>query len=234
MKVSIIIPVYNEEKTISEIIKRVKEVKLPPQLSKEIIVVNDSSVDKSTQILRRLTGIKVINHKVNTGKGAALRTGFKKATGEIFIIQDADLEYNPEDYPRLLDPILKGKASVVYGSRLKDFPLKISGKKKTPLVSHYLGNKFLSFVTSLLFGDTVSDMETGYKLFKSSVIEGMNLKAHRFDFEPEITAKILKRGYKIEEVPIKVRPRGYDEGKKITWKDGFIAVWSLIKYRFTN
>jgi glycosyltransferase involved in cell wall biosynthesis len=233
MKITIIIPVFNEEKTITEIIKRVKRVKLTAIL-KEIIVVNDASTDKTARILTGIKDITVISHKRNLGKGAAIKTGLKRANGEIIVIQDADLEYDPTDYPKLLKPILDKNADVVYGSRLKNYPLRFVGKSKTPLISHYFGNKFLSLTTRFLYRSDLSDMETGYKVFRKAVLKGVKLKAKRFDFEPELTAKILKKGYIINEVSIKVKPRGYDEGKKITWKDGFTAVWALLKYRFVD
>jgi glycosyltransferase involved in cell wall biosynthesis len=234
MKISIIIPVYNEEKTIVQIIKKVKLVKLANNLVREIIVVNDASSDRTGSLLGKIKDIKVKTHKINKGKGSAIQTGIKFSKGDIILIQDADLEYNPEDYPRLLAPILEKKCDIVYGSRLKTYPLRISGSRKTPLISHYIGNKFLTLVTNALYGNNVTDMETCYKVFKKKVIHGMRLRAKRFDFEPEITAKILKKGYRICEIPIKVKPRGYDEGKKISWRDGFIAVWTLIKYRFVD
>jgi dolichol-phosphate mannosyltransferase len=235
MKLSIIIPVYNEEKTIEEILRQVSAVKLPG-VDREIIVVDDSSNDKSKEKIQniQLKGIKLIIHKENQGKGAAVVTGIKKSKGDIILIQDADLEYDPNDYPKLLKPIMSGKAEVVYGSRLKNYPLRFTGKKKTPLITHYLGNRFLTFITNVLYGNDLSDMETCYKVFRREVVKGIEIKAKRFDFEPEFTAKIMKRGIKIHEVPIKVKPRGYDEGKKITWKDGFIAVWTLLKYRFVD
>jgi len=233
-KLSIIIPVYNEESTIKEILKRVKKVKLNGGLVKEIIVVDDKSKDGSLKILKGIRGIKLFCHKVNQGKGAAVRTGMSHAIGDIFLIQDADLEYNPEDYNRLLCPMLDGKTKVVYGTRLKNYPLKLFGTRKTPLFTHYFGNKFLTLVTNMLYGEELTDMETCYKVFTKEVIDGMRINSNRFEFEPEFTAKIMKKGHKIHEVPIKVKPRGYDEGKKITWKDGFIAIWTLVKYRFVD
>lgn len=237
MLVSIIIPVFNEEKTIGEILTQVKKVRLGKKIDKEIIVVNDASGDKTKKIIDKLLRVKpgsfvALTHKINRGKGGAIKTGLKKAKGDIVLIQDADLEYNPQYLPKIISPIVRGECMVVYGTRLQNFPLRLSGRKKTPLITHFLGNKFLSFITSILFGSNVSDMETGYKAFRKSVLKDINIKANRFDFEPEITAKILKRGYKIFEVPIKVNPRGYDEGKKITWRDGFSALKTLFKYRF--
>lgn len=234
MKLSIIVPVYNEEKTVKEILNKVKKVRLPKPLVKEIIVIDDGSQDKTPDILKNISGIEVINHETNRGKGAAVRTGIETAKGDIILIQDADLEYNPSDYPRLLKPILEGKAEVVYGSRLKNYPLKIIGKRKTPLIAHYLGNKLLTFITNLLYGNGLTDMETCYKVFTKEVLKPIKLNANKFDFEPEITAKVFKAGYKICEVPIKVRPRGYEEGKKITWRDGIGAAWTLIKYKFID
>jgi glycosyltransferase involved in cell wall biosynthesis len=234
MKLSIIIPVYNEEETIAKILHKVKKVSLPGRLTKEIIVINDASTDKTTNKLKGMPGIKVLHHSENKGKGAAVWTGMKRASGDIILIQDADLEYDPQDYPRLLRPILSGRAGVVYGSRLKQYSLKIIGEDKTPLLAHYFGNKLLTFVTNVLFGGGLTDMETCYKVFKKSVLKNIKLKSSRFEFEPEVTAKILKRGYKIVEVPIKVKPRNYSEGKKISWRDGFIALWTLFKYRVTD
>ncbi len=234
MKISIIIPVYNEEKTIGEIVSKVKKVKLPQGLTKEIIVVDDCSKDDSTKLLKKISGFKLIRHNKNMGKGAAIRSGIKNTTGGVILIQDADLEYDPNDYPRLIEPILSGKATVVYGTRLKNYPIKIFGKKHTPFLTHYLGNMFLSLATRILYNSKITDMETCYKVFNTEAIKNIKLKSDRFEFEPEITAKILKAGYKIYEVPIKVNPRGYDEGKKITWRDGFLAIWTLVKYRFID
>lgn len=234
MKLSIIIPAYNEENTIREIISRVKKAELPKGIKKEIIVVDDASIDRTAEMLIKISGIKVFTHKVNRGKGAAVRTGIVNSSGGILIIQDADLEYNPKYFSKLLNPILREDKKVVYGTRLKNYPVRLTGKRKTPLLTHFLGNKLLSLVTSILYGVPVSDMETGYKVFLRSTLKGIKLNSKRFDFEPEITAKLLKKGIRIHEVAITVNPRGYDEGKKITWKDGLFAVWTLIKYKFND
>jgi glycosyltransferase involved in cell wall biosynthesis len=224
-KLSIIIPSYNEEKTIIEVLNRIKNVKL--DYAKEIIVVDDGSKDSTLSLLKDYKGqkIKIIPHKVNSGKGAAVRTGIDNASGDIILIQDADLEYNPQDYASLLRPIEKGE-NVVYGSRM------INAPKQKGL--HYYGNIFLTFMTNILFGKKITDMETGYKVIKKEVLNGIKLKAKSFDFEPEITAKILKRGYRISEVPISFNPRSFKEGKKINVIDGFKALYYLIKYRFTD
>ena len=233
-KLSIIIPAYNEEKTILKVISRVKNVNLG-NIAKEIIVVDDFSRDGTRKLLeslqsRSLKALKVFFHEKNKGKGAAIRTALKHATGDIMLIQDADLEYDPKEYRKLLKPIVKGNAKVVYGSRLASIRRNL--KKMYKL--HYFGNLFLTGITSTLYGAKITDMETGYKVFRKEVIQGMHLKAKRFDFEPEITAKILKKGYKIVEVPIEFIGRKFSEGKKITWKDGVNALLCLIKYRFTD
>lgn len=224
MKLSVIIPVYNEKNTIEEIIKRVLAVNTP----KEVIVVDDGSTDGTTEILRKIAKknkIKVFFHQENRGKGAAIRTALEHVGGDYVIIQDADLEYDPEDYHQMIKPIIKGKAEVVYGSRF-------TGERRNMLFWHYVGNRFLSLVTNILYNTTLSDMETCYKLFKTEIIKGLNLKAKGFEFEPEVTAKVLKKGIKIYEVPISYAGRDFSEGKKITWKAGFKALWTLIKYRF--
>ena len=228
-KLSIIIPTYNEEKTIKNVIDRVKNVQLK-NISKEIIIVDDFSTDNTKIILKKIEekSIKIFYHKKNMGKGAAIRTGLKNATGDIILIQDADLEYNPKEYEKLLYPIINNKADVVYGSRVEAIRKNIKNMYKL----HYIGNLFLTSMTNLLYGVKITDMETGYKVFRRDVIKDTNLRAKRFEFEPEITAKILKKGYKIVEVPINFAGRKFDEGKKITWKDGVQAAYYLLKYRF--
>ncbi len=230
---SIIIPVYNEERTVKLLINQVKRVKLR-KIKKEIIVVNDGSVDQTRAILKKIPGINLFHHRKNKGKGQALRTGIKKATGDLIIFQDADLEYNPTDFNRLILPILLKKEQVVYGSRLKNYPLRLWGKNKTLMPSHWLGNHLLSFITRVLYRVKLTDMETCYKVFEGELIKSLTLKSTRFEIEPEITAKILKLGIKIYEIPIKVKLRSHKQGKKIKWTDGFLAIWTLVKYRFTD
>lgn len=244
MKLSIIIPVFNEEKTILEVLRRVSSLEIPG-VKKEIIIVDDASTDSSKfkvssfskasadRQSSKLEGIKLFSHKENMGKGAAVRMGIKNATGDYIIIQDADLEYDPKYIPLLLNPILQKKATVVYGTRLKRLPNLRKDERTIQFLLHYIGNKFLSLMVSILYGQWITDMETCYKLFPKKAVDGMVLNSKRFDFEPEITAKLLKRGYRILEVPISTNPRGYKEGKKLnTFKDGTIALWTLIKYRF--
>ncbi|MBQ3311125.1 glycosyltransferase family 2 protein [bacterium] len=226
-RITILIPVYNEVNTLEKILKKVENTDFCG-LEKEIILIDDCSTDGTKEIYKSLP-YKVLFHNVNKGKGAALKTGFKEATGDITIIQDADLEYEPQDYNDLIKLILDDKADVVYGSRL-------TGVKPSRafMFHHYVGNKFLTFITNLLYCTTLTDMETCYKCFRTDFIKGITIRSDRFDFEPEITAKILKKGARLYELPISYYGREYNEGKKITWKDGFCAIWTLIKYRFVD
>jgi glycosyltransferase involved in cell wall biosynthesis len=222
---SVIVPVFNERTTLNEIVRRMRAVEIP--MDREIIIVDDGSDDGSDKILSALqdSTVRVLRHPGNRGKGSAIRSGLEVVRGDLVLIQDADLEYDPEDWPKLLNPILRGRAKVVYGSRF-------TGERKNMLFWHWIGNRFLSLVTNVLYNTTISDMETCYKLFDRSVLDGITLRAERFDFEPEVTAKVLRRGYRVYEVPISYNGREFDEGKKITWKDGFGALRTLVKYRF--
>ena len=223
---SVIVPVFNERVTVAEVLRRIRAVELPVEI--EVIVVDDGSSDGTDKVLAALgdSTVRVINHPQNRGKGAAIRTGMGAVRGDLVLVQDADLEYDPADWTKLLDPILKGKARVVYGSRF-------AGERKNMLPLHWIGNRFLSLVTNVLYSSTLSDMETCYKLFDAKVLEGITIQSDKFDFEPEITAKVLRRGYRIYEVPISYAGREVEEGKKITWRDGFGALKALVKYRFT-
>lgn len=240
MKLSIVIPVFNEEKTVSELMRRVISAKIPVGWEKEIIVVDDGSTDNSLsdirstkdEIRKREAEIKILRNKKNLGKGAAVRRGIAQATGDVLVIQDADLEYNPNDYKILLKPIILNKSKVVYGSRLKTLKFRLWGKEKTPLPLHYLANRFLSYLTNLLYGAKLTDIETCYKMMNREVYSRLNLVSNSFEIEPEITAKILKMGYKIFEVPITTIPRSYKEGKKIKATDALKAIWALLKFRF--
>lgn len=240
MKLSIIIPVFNEENTVSEVIRRILSLKLVG-IEKEIIVVDDGSTDATGSAISSFTtpsrghNFRLIRHKKNQGKGSAIKTGIKNATGDYIIIQDADLEYDPKDIPRLVAPVKKGLAQVVYGTRLKRMPNFSKDERSPRFLLHYIGNKFLSFITSVLYGQWITDMETCYKLFPKKAVEGINLEAKGFEFEPEITAKLLKKGYKILEISISTNPRSYNEGKKLdTFKDGIIALFTLLKFRFID
>ncbi|CCY25029.1 putative glycosyltransferase [Brachyspira sp. CAG:484] len=226
-KISILIPVYNEAGTLETILEKVENADFCG-LEKEIILIDDYSTDGTRDIYQKLP-YKVFYHDYNQGKGAALRTGFKNATGDIIVIQDADLEYDPSDYSPLIKLILDGHADVCYGTRLA------GGKpSRSFMFTHLLGNKFLSLLTNILYGSTLTDMETCYKAFKADFIKDIEIKSNRFDFEPEITAKVLKRGARLYELPVSYYGREFSEGKKITWKDGFHAIIALIKYRFTD
>ena len=226
-KITILIPVYNEVNTLTEILKKVEETDFCG-LEKEIILIDDYSTD-GTKDLYKNYSYKVLYHEYNQGKGAALRTGFKEASGDIVVIQDADLEYDPKDYAPLIQLILDGKADVGYGSGLS------GGKPSRSFMFHHLlGNKFLSLLTNILYGSTLTDMETCYKAFKKDFIKGIEIKSNRFDFEPEITAKVLKRGARLYELPISYYGREFAEGKKITWRAGIHAIIALIKFRFID
>ena len=226
MKISVVIPVYNEVQTIKEIVARVQEV----ELEKEIIIVDDYSTDGTREHLREINqaneNVKVLYHDHNQGKGAALRTGFRAITGDIVVIQDADLEYDPTEYPLLLEPILDGRADVVYGSRF------LGGPHRVLFFWHYVGNKFLTLLSNMLTNLNLTDMETCYKVFKKEVLHEIELKSNRFGFEPEFTAKVAKKDYRIYETPITYSGRTYAEGKKIGWKDGVKAVFAILWFRF--
>jgi glycosyltransferase involved in cell wall biosynthesis len=227
MKLSVIMPVYNEIETLEEIVNRVQSV----GLAEEIIIVDDGSVDGTREILKhleQLPQIRIIMHEVNQGKGAAVVTGMRAAQGDVIVIQDADLEYDPNDYQKLLQPIEAGQADVVYGSRFAE------KNNKRPLFLNWMANKILTYATNLLYGASLTDMETCYKVFRRELVTDMTIHARRFEFEPEFTSKLLKQNVRILEVPISFNPRGYGEGKKITPWDGVVALWTLVKYRFVD
>jgi len=225
LKLSVVIPVYNEKRTLSELIRRVEAVKL----EKEIIIVDDASTDGTRDLLKKYEGqerFKVIYQSKNAGKGSALRAGFDKAEGEIIIVQDADLEYNPKEYPLLVEPILDGRADVVYGSRF------LGGTHRVFFFWHYVGNKVLTTLSNMCTNLCLTDMETGYKVFRRAVLDSFILKCNRFGFEPEFTSKVARHAFRIYEVPISYSGRGYEEGKKIDWKDGVAALWFIFRFRF--
>jgi glycosyltransferase involved in cell wall biosynthesis len=228
-ELSVIIPCFNEQSTIARVVQRVQAS--APEA--EIIIVDDGSTDGTREVLQQYTleshpRVRLFAHASNGGKGAALHTGFQAAQGDILLVQDADLEYDPRDYPALLQPIREGRADVVYGSRF------LGGPRRAMMFWHMVANKMLTLMTNVLYDTILSDMETGYKVFRAEVIKGIPLRARRFDFEPEVTAKMLKRKHRIYEVPISFDPREYSDGKKIGLKDAFEAVWTLLKYRFVD
>lgn len=243
MKLSVIIPVYNEINTIAEIVRRVRAVRLAVttgygpedantiEFERELVIVDDGSTDGTREYLRTLEGdpdTVVLFHECNQGKGAAVRTGLKHASGDVMVIQDADLEYDPRDYPALLKPIVEGRSQVVYGSRFR------GGPTRAMFFWHMVGNRFLTLVTNVLYDTIISDVETGYKVFTREIAEQLDLKSPGWGFDPEITAQILKRGYRIYEVPISYTGREFSEGKKIGWRDGLTVLWTLIKCRFSR
>ncbi|MCD6506387.1 glycosyltransferase family 2 protein [Candidatus Poribacteria bacterium] len=230
-KLSVVIPVYNEVNTIEEVLEKVKAVRIP--LEKEIIIVDDGSTDgtreKLSEIQKADPSLRIILHERNMGKGAALRTGFQHVTGQIVIIQDADLEYNPSEYPRLLEPILDGRADVVYGSRF------LGGTtRRVTSFWHYMANKFLTFLSNMLMNLNLTDMETCYKVIRTDVLKRLNLRGNRFEIEPEITAKLARIGCRIYEVPISYSGRDVSEGKKIKWKDGIAAIYYIVKFKLRD
>jgi glycosyltransferase involved in cell wall biosynthesis len=223
---SVVMPVFNERNTIEEIIERVLAIRMRI----ELIVVDDMSTDGTIEILERLQkahGFLLLRQPRNGGKGAALRRGFAAVTGDVVLIQDADLEYSPEEYPLLTELIIAGRADVVFGSRFL-------GRHRVFLLTHYLGNRLLTMIANVLYNTMLTDMETCYKVMRTDVLRSMELKSNGFGIEPEITAKVFKRKYRVYEIPISYDGRGYDEGKKITWRDGVVALWVLLKYRFTE
>jgi glycosyltransferase involved in cell wall biosynthesis len=223
---SVVMPAYNERNTIEEMVRRVLAV----PLRIELIIVDDGSRDGTRDILSRLAGelsFKLVLQPANAGKGAALRRGFEEVTGDLVVIQDADLEYSPEEFPELIELICQGRADVVFGSRFL-------GRRRVFLFTHYAGNRFVTLVTNVLYNAMLTDMETCYKVMRTEVVRSMTLHSNGFGIEPELTAKIFKRQYRVCEVPISYNGRNYNEGKKVTWLDGFVALWVLLKYRFTE
>ena len=232
-RLSVVIPAYNERATIHNLLQKVAAAPLPPNVALEIVVVDDGSKDGTRELLREIAAqadpeILLIEQPENRGKGAAIRTGFAAATGDLMLIQDADLEYDPRDYPVLLQPILDDEADVVYGSRF------LGGPHRVLFYWHSVGNKFLTMLSNMMTDLNLSDMETCYKVFRREVLNGLVLRSNRFGIEPELTAKVAKRGARVFEVPISYRGRTYAEGKKIGWKDGFSAIWSILRYNFTD
>lgn len=232
MKLSILIPAYNEQDTIREVLARVRAVELEGFDEKEIIVVDDCSTDRTPELLTQEQAtygdLRIFRHAQNQGKGAAIRTALAHASGDVMLVQDADLEYDPRDYPTLLQPILEGRTQAVYGSRF------LGGPRRTMFFWHMVGNKLFTLVANILYDTILSDVETCYKVFTRKVADQIQIKSPRWGFDPEITGKILKRGYRIYEVPISYAGREYYEGKKITWRDAFVVLWTLLKYRLVD
>jgi glycosyltransferase involved in cell wall biosynthesis len=230
MKLSIVIPAYNEEATIESIIRRVQAVDLGA-VEKEIIVVNDGSQDGTERVLQGIPGIRRLAHERNSGKGAALTTGFRAATGDIILIQDADLEYDPRDYAAVIQPIVEGRADAVMGSRFILYKLKFFGKRRSPYFFHYLGNQLITTVTNLLYGQRFTDYEGCYKAFRRPVVAETPVLAVGFEFDNELMCKLLRKGARVTEVPIHYVPRTYESGKKITWRHGVVMLWTIIQWR---
>jgi glycosyltransferase involved in cell wall biosynthesis len=230
VKLSIVIPAYNEAATIEAIVRRVQAVDLGP-IEKEIIVVNDGSKDGTEEVLKRLSAIRYIAHERNAGKGAALTTGFRAATGDIVIIQDADLEYDPNDYPAVIRPIVEGHSDVVMGSRFILYKPKFIGKRRSPYISHYIGNMLVTSITNLLYGKRFTDYEGCYKAFRRTVAAATPVRSKGFEFDNELICKLMRKGARIVEVPIRYTPRSYESGKKITWRHGVIMLWTITKWR---
>jgi glycosyltransferase involved in cell wall biosynthesis len=233
MKVSIVIPAFNERATAEEILRRVAAAPLPPGFDREIVVVDDCSSDGTRELLRGLRAggpvpFVLVEHSVNRGKGAALRSGFAAATGDVLIVQDADLEYDPREYPKLLQPIIDGDADVVYGSRF------LGGPHRVLFYWHSIGNRILTTLSNMLTDLNLSDMETCYKVFRREMLSGLTLRSNRFGIEPELTAKFARRRARIFEVPISYRGRTYAEGKKIGWRDGFSAIWAIVRHNLAG
>ena len=226
MKISVVVPMYNERETIAEIVSRVKTALRDHD--GEIILVDDGSTDGTREVARGLEGVRLLEHERNQGKGAALRTGFEAVTGDVVIVQDADLEYDPRDFPKLLEPIEDGRADVVFGSRF------LGGPHRVLFFWHFMANMFLTLLSNMFTNLNLSDMETGYKVFRAEVLKKIRIRSDRFNFEPEITAKVAKGRCRIYEVPISYSGRTYEEGKKIGFRDGLSALWTILKYRFTD
>jgi glycosyltransferase involved in cell wall biosynthesis len=233
-KLSIVVPVYNESSTISEVIDKIKASVAKQNLNTEIIVVNDGSKDNSAEIIKTISGIVFVNKEKNGGKGSAVKAGFEAATGDIFIIQDADLEYNPDDYSAVIEPIVKGETEVTMGSRfLKEKPVYF-GKRKSPYLSHYIGNRMIIWLTNFLYWNNATDYEGCYKAFTQRVIRSIPISSNGFEYDNELICKILRKKYKVMEVPIEYNPRSYESGKKITWRHGVRMLWAIVKYRFID